>query len=249
MAERDAIIEFLDDLLDSAAFEDYGPNGLQVPGADEVVKVVTAVSAHQELFERAAATGAQMILCHHGIFWGGGLGPIDARNDHVVFTPGQLPLQPRWTFDLVLAPSLSNSLRNAVPHMILAELCSETVVCKHRSHRPSHPDQIQIDVAFGELLAEGLQHVSTCCFHLVCRLEIQDQRLDPLSGIDLLKDRILHLDGINPEQRHVDAEHEDFRYGCPFRMLPNTTPSGLFARHLAEDLNIHPARSVHQTEQ
>jgi dinuclear metal center YbgI/SA1388 family protein len=78
VAERDAIIEFLDDLLDSAAFDDYGPNGLQVPGARDVAKVVTAVSAHQELFERAAAAGAQMVLCHHGIFWGGN-GPIDER--------------------------------------------------------------------------------------------------------------------------------------------------------------------------
>jgi dinuclear metal center YbgI/SA1388 family protein len=79
VAERDAIIEFLDDLLDSPAFDDYGPNGLQVPGADQVTKVVTAVSAHQELFERAADTGAQMVLCHHGIFWGGSAGPIDER--------------------------------------------------------------------------------------------------------------------------------------------------------------------------
>jgi dinuclear metal center YbgI/SA1388 family protein len=79
VAERDAIIEFLDDLLDSPAFDDYGPNGLQVPGAEQVTKVVTAVSAHQELFERAAAAGAQMLICHHGIFWGGGNGPIDER--------------------------------------------------------------------------------------------------------------------------------------------------------------------------
>jgi dinuclear metal center YbgI/SA1388 family protein len=79
VAERDAIIEFLDELLDSRAFEDYGPNGLQVPGASQVTKVVTAVSAHQELFERAAAAGAQMLLCHHGIFWGSGPGPIDER--------------------------------------------------------------------------------------------------------------------------------------------------------------------------
>lgn len=79
VAERDAIIEFLDDLLDSEAFEDYGPNGLQVPGSADVAKVATAVSAHQELFERAAASGAQMVLCHHGIFWGSGPGPIDRR--------------------------------------------------------------------------------------------------------------------------------------------------------------------------
>jgi dinuclear metal center YbgI/SA1388 family protein len=79
VADRDTIIDFLDELLDSRSFEDYGPNGLQVPGATEVTRVVTAVSAHQELFEKAAAAGAQLVLCHHGIFWGQGNGPIDER--------------------------------------------------------------------------------------------------------------------------------------------------------------------------
>jgi putative NIF3 family GTP cyclohydrolase 1 type 2 len=69
MAARDEIIAFLDDLLDAPAFEDYGPNGLQVVGAAEVSTVVTGVSAHLELFERAAEEGAQMVLCHHGILW------------------------------------------------------------------------------------------------------------------------------------------------------------------------------------
>src|SRR4051794_31798653 len=69
VATRDEIIAFLDDLLDSPAFEDYGPNGLQVPGADEVSMLVTGVSAHLELFDRAAALRAQMVLCHHGLFW------------------------------------------------------------------------------------------------------------------------------------------------------------------------------------
>ena len=63
------ITGFLDDLLDPGAFDDYGPNGLQVPGAPEVTKVVTGVSAQLELFERAAAAEAQLVLCHHGIFW------------------------------------------------------------------------------------------------------------------------------------------------------------------------------------
>jgi dinuclear metal center YbgI/SA1388 family protein len=69
MAARDEIVAYLDELLDSASFEDYGPNGLQVPGADEVQLVVTGVSAHRELFERAREAGAQMVLCHHGMFW------------------------------------------------------------------------------------------------------------------------------------------------------------------------------------
>jgi dinuclear metal center YbgI/SA1388 family protein len=69
MAARDEIIAFLDELLDSSAFDDYGPNGLQVVGAAEVSTVVTGVSAHLELFQRAAEEGAQMVLCHHGILW------------------------------------------------------------------------------------------------------------------------------------------------------------------------------------
>lgn len=69
VAARDEIIAFLDDLLDAPAFEDYGPNGLQVIGAPEVSTVATGVSAHLELFRRAAEEGAQMVLCHHGMLW------------------------------------------------------------------------------------------------------------------------------------------------------------------------------------
>ena len=31
--------------------------------------MATGVSAHRELFERAAASGAQLLVVHHGIFW------------------------------------------------------------------------------------------------------------------------------------------------------------------------------------
>jgi dinuclear metal center YbgI/SA1388 family protein len=79
VADRDAIIAFLDDLLDSNAFTDYGPNGIQVPGTPDVQRVVTGVSAHIDFFRRALARDAQLLLCHHGIFWGGPLGPIDTQ--------------------------------------------------------------------------------------------------------------------------------------------------------------------------
>jgi dinuclear metal center YbgI/SA1388 family protein len=69
VADRDEIIAFLDDLLDSKSFDDYGPNGLQVPGARDVAVVVTGVSANLELFHRAAALRAQLVLCHHGLLW------------------------------------------------------------------------------------------------------------------------------------------------------------------------------------
>lgn len=69
MAPLEEIVSHLDGLMDIASFEDYGPNGLQVPGARQVELVATGVSAHRELFERAAAAGAQLVVCHHGLFW------------------------------------------------------------------------------------------------------------------------------------------------------------------------------------
>jgi dinuclear metal center YbgI/SA1388 family protein len=79
VAGRDEIIAFLDELLDAAGFDDYGPNGLQVVGAAHVSVVATGVSAHLDLFRRAAAEGAQMVLCHHGMLWNGQPLVVDAQ--------------------------------------------------------------------------------------------------------------------------------------------------------------------------
>ena len=69
MAHRDEIVRFADELLEVQRFPEYGRPGLQVQGADEVTKVACGVSASLELFQRAAAAGAQLLLVHHGIFW------------------------------------------------------------------------------------------------------------------------------------------------------------------------------------
>jgi dinuclear metal center YbgI/SA1388 family protein len=69
MAGRDEILDYAAQLLDLDSFTDYGPQGMQVAGADEVTKIVCAVSASLELFERAAAAGAQLVIVHHGLLW------------------------------------------------------------------------------------------------------------------------------------------------------------------------------------
>ena len=69
MAHLADLIAHLDELLTPSSFDDASPNGLQVPGAEEVELVVTGVSAHRELFERAAEEGAQLVVAHHGLFW------------------------------------------------------------------------------------------------------------------------------------------------------------------------------------
>jgi dinuclear metal center YbgI/SA1388 family protein len=71
------ILQELDLILEPQRFEDYGPNGLQVPGTEQVETVATGVSANLELFELAAAEHAQLLLVHHGLFWGSSPGPID----------------------------------------------------------------------------------------------------------------------------------------------------------------------------
>jgi dinuclear metal center YbgI/SA1388 family protein len=71
MVERDELVRYLDAYLEAAKGGDYGPNGLQVEGRPEIHKLATGVSACEELFERAAAEGADAVLVHHGIFWRG----------------------------------------------------------------------------------------------------------------------------------------------------------------------------------
>jgi dinuclear metal center YbgI/SA1388 family protein len=66
---RDEIVGFANELLDIAAYPDYGPMGLQVVGAPDVRKIACGVSASRELFERAGAAGAELLLVHHGLFW------------------------------------------------------------------------------------------------------------------------------------------------------------------------------------
>ena len=69
MAHRDEIIRHANELLEIDRFPEYGTPGLQVVGADDVTKIACGVSSSRELFERAAAAGAQLVIVHHGMFW------------------------------------------------------------------------------------------------------------------------------------------------------------------------------------
>jgi dinuclear metal center YbgI/SA1388 family protein len=68
-ADRDAILDYLDDYLEIDRFKDYNPKGLQVQGAPEVRKIVTGVSANMDFFREALAVDGNFLLVHHGMFW------------------------------------------------------------------------------------------------------------------------------------------------------------------------------------
>ena len=74
--KREELTRYLDELLDSARFRDYCPNGLQVEGCNDVRRIVAGVTASQSLVDAAIARGADTLLVHHGWFWRGEDGRI-----------------------------------------------------------------------------------------------------------------------------------------------------------------------------
>jgi dinuclear metal center YbgI/SA1388 family protein len=68
--KRSELVDYLDNYLRIAEIRDYGPQGLQIEGREEVQRIVGLVDAHQPCVEAALAQGADLMLVHHGIFWG-----------------------------------------------------------------------------------------------------------------------------------------------------------------------------------
>ncbi len=71
--ERDDLVSYLDRLLRAGSIPDFSPQGLQVEGKREVRKVGVGVTASAELFRRAIAAGADVVICHHGLHWDVGM--------------------------------------------------------------------------------------------------------------------------------------------------------------------------------
>ncbi|MCG6965520.1 MAG: Nif3-like dinuclear metal center hexameric protein [Chromatiaceae bacterium] len=76
MAELKDIVAYCDQRLDTGAFDDYCPNGLQVEGREQVASIVSGVTASQALVDAAVAHGADLLLVHHGYFWRGEPAPL-----------------------------------------------------------------------------------------------------------------------------------------------------------------------------
>jgi dinuclear metal center YbgI/SA1388 family protein len=72
----------LDTLLDAQRLKDYCPNGLQVEGRPEVVRVLCGVTASQALLDRAVADGHDAVFVHHGLFWKGDDGRVTGFRRH-----------------------------------------------------------------------------------------------------------------------------------------------------------------------
>lgn len=76
MANRNALVEFCDRLLEAGLYQDAAVNGLQVEGAQQIERLAVAVSASRRTLSAAAEWGAQALLVHHGLLWGDRLEPL-----------------------------------------------------------------------------------------------------------------------------------------------------------------------------
>lgn len=67
---RDRLVSYLDHYLEIADIPDWSPNGLQVQGSATVSGIAFAVDASVETIRSAARIEADMLIVHHGLFWG-----------------------------------------------------------------------------------------------------------------------------------------------------------------------------------
>lgn len=76
----DGLVDYLNGFLDIPDHPDYATalNGLQVEGPSQVSRVAAAVDTSESVIRDAAASGAQLLLVHHGLLWDG-LRPVTGR--------------------------------------------------------------------------------------------------------------------------------------------------------------------------
>lgn len=78
--KSESILQYLDGLLGIEKHPDYrgALNGLQVEGRRDVRRIGAAVDASEEVIEAAVAADVDLLVVHHGLFWGG-LRPLTGR--------------------------------------------------------------------------------------------------------------------------------------------------------------------------
>lgn len=73
MAALAEIARYLDGVLRTAEIPDYPSalNGIQVDTPVEIRRIAAAVDARERTIEAARAASANLLIVHHGLFWGG----------------------------------------------------------------------------------------------------------------------------------------------------------------------------------
>jgi dinuclear metal center YbgI/SA1388 family protein len=118
MASLGAIVDFLDRELRTREVPDYAGalNGLQAQNNGTVTHVAAAVDCSTVAVKAAADRGADLLLVHHGMFWGGASPLVGAayerarlvieKNVAIYSSHIPLDLHPTWGNNVLLAKEL-----------------------------------------------------------------------------------------------------------------------------------------------
>jgi dinuclear metal center YbgI/SA1388 family protein len=76
------LVGYLDEYLDIRSIPDYpgAVNGLQVENSGAVSKIAACTDACQATIDMAADRRVDLMLVHHGLYWGEGLKPLTGRS-------------------------------------------------------------------------------------------------------------------------------------------------------------------------
>lgn len=116
MAKLDAIVKWLDDQLAVQSIADVSLNGLQVASDGPIKKIGVAVDAAAETFQAAIDAHVDLLIVHHGLFWGQSERLIGSHYrrikqlmDHqLALYAAHLPLDlhPKWGNNIIMAKKL-----------------------------------------------------------------------------------------------------------------------------------------------
>jgi dinuclear metal center YbgI/SA1388 family protein len=69
----ESLVQYIQQYLSVEGHPDYpgAVNGLQVDGPESIESVAVAVDASEASIREAASRGADLLIVHHGLFWGG----------------------------------------------------------------------------------------------------------------------------------------------------------------------------------
>lgn len=142
MASLAAIVDFLDGELRTSEVPDYAGalNGLQVQNNGTVTHVAAAVDVSTIAIRAAVARGADLLIVHHGMFWGGAT-PITGvqyervstlLEHNVALYSSHIPLDlhPKYGNNALLAGELGLVPAGGFAHArgVAVGVCGESVV-------------------------------------------------------------------------------------------------------------------------
>lgn len=121
--KRDEVTDYLHSIFADFRFSDSSINGLQVEGSDTISRLAVSVDGSLTTARMVVSENCQMLLVHHGLFWGTPIPVCGAHKQLIDYFLGQdlslvawhLPLDAHQTIGNNIALAELISLGNVFP--------------------------------------------------------------------------------------------------------------------------------------